>query len=188
MITGYDRSEPGLTTINKSHPLPTGIWTIDPADSIVSFAWRTLRLWTVTGRLHGLGVVHLDDLPPVGVIRFEQPSGLPVLTMALDPASVDTGDADLAAMLRGPAVSAACATGGGPSAAKAWKSSPAEPGGSWRRSPPQAPKAWSSCTWRSTPGRAALTGWCCADEGCWIDGSSALASGPRSSAPRSSSI
>jgi polyisoprenoid-binding protein YceI len=107
MITGYDRSEPGLTTINKSHPLPTGIWTIDPVDSIVSFAWRTLRLWTVTGRLHGLGVVHLDDLPPVGVIRFEQPSGLPVLTMALDPASVDTGDADLAAMLRGPAVSAA---------------------------------------------------------------------------------
>ena len=107
MITGYDRSEPGLTTINKSHPLPTGIWTIDPADSIVSFAWRTLRLWTVTGRLHGLGVVHLDDLPPVGVIRFQQLSGLPVLTMALDPASVDTGDADLAAMLRGPAVCAA---------------------------------------------------------------------------------
>jgi polyisoprenoid-binding protein YceI len=39
------------------------------------------------------------------VIRFEQPSGLPVLTMALEPASVETGDADLAAMLRGLAVS-----------------------------------------------------------------------------------
>jgi hypothetical protein len=46
----------------------------------------------VTGRLHCWGVVHLDDLPPVGVIQFEQPSGLPVLTMALDPASVELTD------------------------------------------------------------------------------------------------
>jgi polyisoprenoid-binding protein YceI len=51
-----------------------------------------------------LGVIHLDELPSVGVIRFQQPSGLPVLTMALDPASVETGDADLDAMLRGPDV------------------------------------------------------------------------------------
>jgi polyisoprenoid-binding protein YceI len=61
-----------------------------------------LRLWTSTGRLHGMGVIQLDGLPPVGVIRFQQPSGLPVLTMMLDPASVDTGDADLDAVLRGP--------------------------------------------------------------------------------------
>jgi polyisoprenoid-binding protein YceI len=90
------------TAANSSHPSPTGTWTIDPADSTVSFAWPKLRRWTITGRLHGMGVVHLDGLPPVGVVRFEQPSGLPVLTMTLDPASVETGDADLDAMLRGP--------------------------------------------------------------------------------------
>jgi polyisoprenoid-binding protein YceI len=87
---------------NSSQPSPTGTWTIDPADSTVSVAWPKLRLWTITGRLHGLGVIHLDGLPPVGVIRFEQPSGLPVLTMTLDPASVETGDADLDAKLRSP--------------------------------------------------------------------------------------
>jgi polyisoprenoid-binding protein YceI len=90
------------TAPNSSQPSPTGTWTIDPADSTVSVAWPKLRLWTITGRLHGMGVIHLDGLPPVGVVRFEQPSGLPVLTMALDPASVDTGDADLDAMLGGP--------------------------------------------------------------------------------------
>jgi hypothetical protein len=36
----------------------------------------------------------LDAPPPVGVIRFQQPSGLPFLTMALDPASLRTGAAD----------------------------------------------------------------------------------------------
>jgi polyisoprenoid-binding protein YceI len=87
---------------DRSHPSPVGTWTIDPADSSVSFAWRKLRLWTITGQLHGMGVIHLDGLPPVGVIQFEQPSGLPVLTMTLDPASVETHDADLDAMLRGP--------------------------------------------------------------------------------------
>jgi polyisoprenoid-binding protein YceI len=94
-------SEPVFTAIDRSHPPPASTWTIDPADSSVSLAWRKLRLWTVTGRLHCLGVIHVDGLPPVGVIRFEQPSGLPVLTMALEPASVETGDADSAAMLRG---------------------------------------------------------------------------------------
>jgi hypothetical protein len=48
------------------------------------------------------GVIHLDELPPVGVICFQQPSGLPVLTMALDPASLEPGDADLDAMRCGP--------------------------------------------------------------------------------------
>jgi polyisoprenoid-binding protein YceI len=87
---------------NGTQPSPTGTWTIDPAQSSVSFAWRKLRLWTITGRLHGMGVLHLDGLPPVGVVRFEQPSGLPVLTMTLDPASVETQAAHLDAMLRGP--------------------------------------------------------------------------------------
>jgi polyisoprenoid-binding protein YceI len=90
------------TAANSSHPSPTGTWTIDPADSTVSVAWPKLRRWTITGRLHGLGVIQLDGLPPVGVVRFQQPSGLPVLTMTLDPASVETGDADLDVMLGGP--------------------------------------------------------------------------------------
>jgi hypothetical protein len=51
-----------------------------------------------------VGVIHLDELPPVGVRQVEQPSGLPVLTMALDPASIETDDADLDATLRGPGV------------------------------------------------------------------------------------
>jgi hypothetical protein len=58
----------------------------------------------ISGRLHCVGVIHLDELPPVGVRQFEQPSGLPVLTIALDPASVETHDADLDATLRGPGV------------------------------------------------------------------------------------
>jgi polyisoprenoid-binding protein YceI len=95
-VTGH------VTAPDRSHPSPIGTWTIDPADSGVSFAWRKLRLWTITGQLHCLGVIHLDDLPPVGVIRFQQPSGLPVLTMMLDPASVEAQDADPDAMLRGP--------------------------------------------------------------------------------------
>ena len=87
---------------NSSQPSTTGTWTIDPADSTVSVAWRKLRRWTITGQLHGMGVIQLDGLPPVGVVRFQQPSGLPVLTMTLDPASVETQDVDLDAMLGGP--------------------------------------------------------------------------------------
>ena len=102
MITHLERSEPEATTTNRSHPNPTGTWTINPADSSVAVAWRTLRLWTITRRLHGLGVIQLDELPPVGAIGFHQPSGLPVLTMTLDPASAETGAADLDAMLGGP--------------------------------------------------------------------------------------
>ena len=97
-VTGH------MTAINRSHPSPIGTWTIDPADSSAFLAWRKLRFWTITGRRHCLGVIHLDELPPVGVIRFQQPSGLPVLTMVLDPASVDTHDADLDTMLCGPNV------------------------------------------------------------------------------------
>jgi hypothetical protein len=66
--------------------------TLRPASS--PSPGRALRLWTVTGRRQCLGVIHLDELPPVGVIRFRQPSGLPVLTMASDPASLETGEAD----------------------------------------------------------------------------------------------
>ena len=88
----------------RSHPPPTGTWTINPADTSVSLAWRKLRLWTVSGRLRCLDVVHLDDVPPVGVIRVQQPSGLPVRTMALDPLSVETQDTDLDTRVRGPDV------------------------------------------------------------------------------------
>ena len=87
---------------NRSQPSPLATWIIDPADSTVLVAWPKLRRWTITGRLRGMGVIQLDELPPVGVVRFQQPSGLPVLTMTLDPASVETQDADLDARLRGP--------------------------------------------------------------------------------------
>jgi polyisoprenoid-binding protein YceI len=100
MNTLCDRSEPVVAAIDQPHPSFTGTWTLDPAASSVSFSWRNLRLWTMTARLHCMGVVHLDAPPPVGVVQFEQPSGLPVLTMALDPASMDTGDADLDARMR----------------------------------------------------------------------------------------
>jgi hypothetical protein len=49
---------------------------------------------TITGRRRCWGVVDLDALPPVGDIRFQQPSGLPVLTMASAPASLEPGAAD----------------------------------------------------------------------------------------------
>jgi polyisoprenoid-binding protein YceI len=102
MTLRSDLREPADPATNRSHPPPIGTWTIDPADSSVTLAWRKLRFWTITGRRPCLGVIHLDELPPVGVIRFQQPSGLPVLTMALDPASLETQDADLDAMLCGP--------------------------------------------------------------------------------------
>jgi polyisoprenoid-binding protein YceI len=100
----YERSQPADTANGRATPDPIGTWTIDPAQSSVSIAFRKLRLWTITGRLHCLGVIHLDEFPPVGVIEFEQPSGLPVLTMALDPASVEPHDADLDTMFGGPGV------------------------------------------------------------------------------------
>jgi len=99
-----ERSKPADTTTSRAPLAPIGSWTIDPSHSSVSLTWSRLRLATTTGRLHCLGVVHLDALPPVGVIQFEQPSGLPVLTMALDPASVEPHDTDLDTMLGGPGV------------------------------------------------------------------------------------
>ena len=86
-------SEPGATSDRSPADL-CGTWTVDPAISAVAFAWRTLGLWTITGRGHCLGVIHLDALPPVGVIWFRQPSGLPFLTMASDPTSLEPGAAD----------------------------------------------------------------------------------------------
>jgi hypothetical protein len=86
-------SEPGATTDRPRADLG-GTWTVDPAISAVASAWRTLGLWTITGRRHCLGVIYLDALPPVGVICFRQPSGLPVLTMALAPGCLEPGDAD----------------------------------------------------------------------------------------------
>jgi polyisoprenoid-binding protein YceI len=100
----HERSQPADTATGRATPDPIGTWTIDPAQSSVSITFRKLRLWTITGRLHCLGVIHLDDLPPMGVIEFEQPSGLPVLTIALDPASVEPHDAGLDSMLGSPDV------------------------------------------------------------------------------------
>jgi polyisoprenoid-binding protein YceI len=102
MTPRFDLSTPVDSATDRSPPGPAGTWTIDHTRSSVALTWRRLGLGTVTGRLHGLGIVHVDDLPPAGVIRFQQPSGLPVLTMALDPASVDTGDARLDTRLCGP--------------------------------------------------------------------------------------
>jgi hypothetical protein len=94
MTTRLGHSQPVTTTTDRPPPDLRGTWTIDPTTSVVSFAWRALRLWTITGRWHCSGVIHLDGLPPVGVIRFQQPSGLPFLTMELDPVSPQTGTAD----------------------------------------------------------------------------------------------
>ena len=99
-----ERNEPGATAPDRVPSSPIGSWTIDPSHSSVSLTWSRLRLATITGRLHCLGVIHLDELPPDGVIQFEQPSGLPVLTFAVDPASIETDDADLDARLRSPEV------------------------------------------------------------------------------------
>lgn len=99
-----ERSEPAVTAPDQVPSGPVGTWTVDPSHSSVTLAWRKHRLWTMTGRLHFVGVIHLDALPPVGVVQFEQRSGLPVLTIALDPASVETNDTDLDAMLGGPDV------------------------------------------------------------------------------------
>jgi polyisoprenoid-binding protein YceI len=97
-----ERSKPVDTATGRASPDPLGGWTIDPAHSSVTLTWSQLRLATIAGRMHCLGVIHLDELAPVGVIRFEQPSDLPVLTMPLDPASIETHDADLDARLRSP--------------------------------------------------------------------------------------
>jgi polyisoprenoid-binding protein YceI len=107
MTTRLERREPMATTSDRSPSNPLGTWTINPAHSSVAFTSSAFRLWTITGRWHCVGVIHLDELPPVGAIRFQQPSSLPVLTMALDPASLETGAADLNAMLSDPDVGAA---------------------------------------------------------------------------------
>jgi hypothetical protein len=93
-----------MAPTDRPHPPPTGTWTIDPGASIITVAWRTLRLWTTTGRRHGFGVIRLDALPPVGVIRFRQPSGLPVLTMVLEPPGTEREAPGLDALGGGPDV------------------------------------------------------------------------------------
>jgi polyisoprenoid-binding protein YceI len=88
------------TSTGQPGSIFSGTWTIDPANSVISLEWRE-PVRTITGRLRGLGVIHVDELPLEGSTRFQQPSGLPVLTMTLDPASVETQDPGLNAMLRG---------------------------------------------------------------------------------------
>jgi quercetin dioxygenase-like cupin family protein len=173
MKTLPERSQAALAAIDRSPPSLVGTWTIDPSDSGVSFAWRTPRRGVVTGRLHCWGVVHLDDLPPVGVIQFEQPSGLPVLTMALDPASVELTDVmgHRWWTLRSESLEVLAA-------------------GTWRVMATliaNGTQSWSSCISRSIPGQAAPTGWCCGEAECWIDVSLASATRPRSWTAGSSS-
>jgi hypothetical protein len=131
MTIRLERREPGATTTDRPRSNLRGTWTIDPAHSSVAFTRRALRLWTITGRRHCTGVIHLMRCHRLG------PSG---------------------------------STGGGRSTARAWRSCPAAPGGSWRPSPPTAPRGWSSCAWRSTPSRAAAAGWCCGGGGAGSPG------------------
>jgi hypothetical protein len=62
MTIRLERSEPGATTDRSPADL-RGTWTIDPATSTGSLARRTLGRWTITGRRHCVGVIHLDALP-----------------------------------------------------------------------------------------------------------------------------
>lgn len=82
MTPDLDLSEPADTATERPPPGPIGTWTIDHTHSSVALTWRKPRLGTVIGRLHCLGIVHVAVLPPVGVVRFDRPSALPVLTMA----------------------------------------------------------------------------------------------------------
>lgn len=139
---------------NPSRSLPPGTWTIDPADSGVVLAWRTLGLWTTTSRLHGFGVLHLDALPPVGAISFHQASDLPVLTMALNPASGQR-DPDLDG-------TSGCDVSGHQWWTLHSHSLEVLPTGSWRMTATlttRAAQPWSSCILRSTPRPAAATCW-----------------------------
>lgn len=69
MTIRLERREPGATTTDRPRSNLRGTWTIDPAHSSVAFTRRALRLWTITGRRHCTGVIHLDALPPVGAVR-----------------------------------------------------------------------------------------------------------------------
>jgi hypothetical protein len=101
---GRADQEQAMALTDRSHPFPAGSWAIDPVASIVTVARRTLRLWTTSGRLHGFGAIRLDRLPPVGVISFQQPSGLPVLTMVMDSPGTETRAPNLDALGGGPDV------------------------------------------------------------------------------------
>jgi hypothetical protein len=121
------------------------------------------------------------------VIRFEQPSGLPVLTMALEPASVETGDADLAAMLRGLAVSDALRHRWWTLRCESLEVLPTE---AWRVMATLTAGATTGLVelrFEIDPGAGDGDCWYWADGGCWIDGPLAWASGPGLSTPRSSS-
>jgi hypothetical protein len=126
--------------------------------------------------------MHLDELPPIRVIRFQQPSGLPVLTMMVDLASVETGAVDLDAMRCGPNVSDVMGS--------RWWTLPSEsleilPTGTWRvmatltaRGAAGLVELRLEVDLRSSRNVLVLQG-----GGVLVDGPSASASGPGSSAP-----
>jgi hypothetical protein len=186
MTTRPERSEPGATSTDRSNLSLCGTWTIDPAVSIISYAWRRLRIWTITGWLHCLGVIHLDELPPVGVVRFQQPSGLPLLTMALRPSSLQTEEADLNAMPCRPDVGAVWR--------QRWWTLDSQsleilPSGAWRVMATLGTQRTSGLVELGlevdpkASGRDWLLLW---GGGCWIVGTSPPASGPQASTRRSS--
>jgi hypothetical protein len=125
---GRADQEQAMAPTDRSHPFPTGTWTIDPVASIITVASRTPRLWTTTGRLHGFGVIRLEELPPVGVIRFQQPSGLPVLTIVLDPPGTERKAPNLDALGGGPDVAGLRRT----LRSESLEILPSGPSGTWR--------------------------------------------------------
>ena len=188
MITRLSRgSEPAGSTTNRSHPLPTGTWTIHPANSIVSVAWRTLRLWTIAGCTAWRVSLHLDELPPLGVIcsshrLFQQPSGLPSYdgvgsSQREDPRrrpDAMLGDLDVVDVM-GPVVDAPQPKPGDPAHRNL-----AGHGDPHRRGTAGLVELRFEVDPRSSRDVLVLRG-----RGCWIDGPSASASGPGSSAPGS---
>jgi hypothetical protein len=171
MITRLERSEPAGSTTNRFHPIPSASNRyLDHQPCQLHRRRRMAHAPAPDDRRSAARhrVIHLDELPPVGVICFQQPSGLPSYD-GVGPASVKTQDAAPDAMLGDLDVVEVMGPSGGRSAAKAWSSCPPEPGGSWRPSTPGALQAWSSRASRS-PLSPAATCWCCEDGGAGSTG------------------
>jgi hypothetical protein len=171
-----------VTAPDRSHPSPLGTWTIDPADSTVSVAWPKLRRWTMTGRLHGMGVIQLDGLTRWG-------RSLPA---AIGPAGPDddAGSSQPPDRRRRPGrhpprprLLGCCAA---PVVDAAQPSLEVLPTGTWRvmaTLTAPATTALVELPLRSSRGRAAPTRWCCEDRECSIDVPSASTGRPGASTP-----